>query len=190
MFKFWYKTGSAKRRSEAPISKKIENLLYVKAGSCFDLISLAQAAFVEFLKEPGTESQPKYYRARNYLRDAENAYNEAFKEAKRLVGPLPPYSSPEFERWRTEFVTQHSILAGGQDLNALKEELLKDGLVSQYIGPGDVDRLLSKNFETQRTGKRKLENLKVRIFFDKLGESMKATHGLAREAREKFQAGR
>jgi len=172
------------------MSKTTENLLYIKAGSCFDLISLAQAAFAEFLQEPGTEALPKYYRARNYLRDAESAYNEAFREAKRLVGPLPPYSSPEFEKWRSEFVTQYSILAAGQDLDSLKDDLLKDGLISQHISPGDVDRLLAKNFETQRRGKRKLENLKVRILFDKLGELMSATQGLAREAREKFQAGR
>lgn len=172
------------------MSKVTENLLYLKAGSCFDLISLAQGAFAEFLQEPGPDALPKYYRARNYLRDAESAYNEAFKEAKRLVGPLPPYSSPEFEKWRSDFVTQYSILAAGQDLDTLREDLLKDGLISQYISPGDVDRLLAKNFETQRTGKRKLANLKVRILFDKLGELMSATQGLAREAREKFQAGR
>lgn len=171
------------------MSSKTENLLYIKAASCFDLISLAQTAFVEFLKDPGAEALPKYYRARNYLRDAENAYGEAFKEAKRLVGPLPPYSSAEFERWRSDFVAQYRIVTVGQDIEAVKEELLKDGLVSQYISPGDVDRLLAKNFEAQRTGKRNPANLKVRILFDKLGELMKATSGLAKEAREKFQSG-
>lgn len=173
------------------MSKKPENLLYLKAGSCFDLISLAQASFIEFLKQPGTEALPKYYRARNYLRDAESAYNEAFKEAKRLVGPLPvAYNSAEFEKWRGEFVTQYRIITAGQDHDALKSEILEDSLVSQYIGPGDAERLLAKNFEAQRTGKRKLENLKVRILFDKLGELLNAAQALAKEAREKFQAGR
>lgn len=172
------------------MSPAIDNLLYVKAESCFDLLSLAQAAFVDFLKDPGAEATPKYYRARNYIRDAEAAYNEAFKEAKRLVGPLPPYSSPEFEKWRSEFVTQYSITAASQDLEGLKDELTKDPLISQYLGPGDVDRLLAKNYEAQRSGKRKLANLKVRILFDRLGELMAAVHALARQAREKFQAGR
>jgi len=173
------------------MSKKPENLLYFKAGSCFDLLSLAQASFVEFLKEPGPEALPKYYRSRNYLRDAESAYAEAFKEAKRLVGPLPvAYSSAEFQKWRGEFVTQHRIITAGQDLDALKNEILEDSLFRQYIGPGDVQRLLAKNFEAQRAGKRKLENLKVRILFDKLGEQLNAAQSLAKEAREKFQAGR
>ncbi len=171
------------------MSNKNENLLYLKAGSCFDLIGLADTAFGEFLKEPGTGALPKYYRARNYLRDAESAYNQAFKEAKRLVGPLPPYSSPEFEKWRTEFVTQYRILAAGQDLSDIKDELLRDGLLNRYLSPEDVDRLLAKNFEAQRTGKRKPANLKVRILFDKLGELMNRTHGLAKQAREKFQTG-
>jgi len=171
-------------------SVKSENVLYFKAGNCFDFVGLAQASFVEFLKEPGSESLPKYYRARNYLRDAESAYNEAFKEAKRLVGPLPPYSSAEFEKWRSDFLAQYRIVTSGQDLEALKAELLKDGLFNQYLGPKDVERLLAKNYETQRTGNRKLANLKVRILFDKLGELMNATQALAKEAREKFQAGR
>jgi hypothetical protein len=173
------------------MSKKPENLLYLKAASGFDLLSLAQASFVESLKEPGPEALPKYYRARNYLRDAESAYAEAFKEAKRLVGPLPvAYSSAEFEKWRGEFVTQYRIITAGQDLDALKNEILDDSLFRQYIGPGDVERLMAKNFEAQRTGKRKLENLKVRILFDKLGEQLNAAQALAKEAREKFQAGR
>ncbi len=171
------------------MSKKTENLLYLKAANCFDLISLAQASFAEFLAESGPEALPKYYRARNYLRDAESAYHEAFKEAKRLVGPLPAYSTPEFERWRHEFVANYSIIAAGQDFNALKDELLNDSLVSQYMNPEDAERLLAKNFEAQRSGKRKLANLKVRILFDRLGEMMNAARGQAKQARDKFQAG-
>lgn len=170
-------------------SAKSENLLYFKAGNCFNLVGLAQSSFVEFLGQPGAESLPKYYRARNYLRDAESAYSEAFKEAKRLVGPLPPYSSSEFEKWRSDFVLQYRIVAAGQDFESIKEEMLKDPLFSQYIGPGDIERLLAKNFEAQRTGKRKPANLKVRVLFDKLGELMSAAHALAKEARQKFQAG-
>jgi len=171
------------------MSKKTENLLYLKAASCFDLISLAQTSFAEFLAEPGPEALPKYYRARNYLRDAESAFNEAFKEAKRLVGPLPPYSSPEFERWRNEFLTTYSIIAAGQDFNALRDELLNDSLVSQYMNPEDAVRLLAKNYEAQSSGKRKLANLKVRILFDRLGEMMNAARGQAKQARDKFQTG-
>jgi hypothetical protein len=171
------------------MSKKIENLLYLKAANCFDLISLAQASFAEFLADLGTEALPKYYRARNYLRDAESAYNEAFKEAKRLVGPLPAYSTPEFEKWRNEFVINHSIIAAGQDFNCLKDELLKDSLVSQYMSPEDAERLLAKNYEAQRSGKRKLANLKVRILFDRLGEMINAARGQAKLARDKFQTG-
>lgn len=132
---------------------------------------------------------PKYYRARNYLRDAENEYGEAFKEAKRLVGPAPAYSAPEFDKWRSDYLSQFKILAESQEVTALKDELVKNGLVSQHMSPDDVDRLLAKNFEAQRTGKRKLANIKVRIILDRLSELMDDVQQLAKRAREKFQAG-
>jgi hypothetical protein len=171
------------------MSKKIENVLYFKAANCFDHLGLARTAFTEFLEGAGPEALSSYYRARNYLRDAEAEHADALKEAKRLVGPLPQYSVREFEKWRSDFLSQYKILAESQELSALKDELEKNGLVSQYMSPEDVQRLLDKNYETQKTGKRKLANIKVRIILDRLGELMKEVQGLARRAREKFQAG-
>jgi hypothetical protein len=171
------------------MSKKIENQLYLKASDCFDHLGLAEKTFAEFLAESGPEAMSKYYRARNYLRDAESEYGQAFKEAKRLVGPLPAYSAPEFEKWRSDYLSQYKILAESQEVTALRDELVKDGLVSQYMSPDDVDRLLAKNFEPQRTGKRRLANIKVRIILDRLRELMDDVQRLAKQAREKFQAG-
>jgi hypothetical protein len=171
------------------MSKKIENLLYLRAANCFDHLGLARTAFGEFLEGSGPEAMSNYYRARNFLRDAEGDYAEAVKEAKRLVGPLPHYSVREFEKWRSDFLSQYRILAESQEIGALKDELEKNGLVNQYMSPEDVDRLLAKNYETQRTGKRKLANIKVRIILDRLGEIMKEVRELAKQARDKFQAG-
>jgi hypothetical protein len=174
---------------EAPMSKKIENQLYLRASNGFDRLRLAERAFSEFLQESGQEAMSKYYRARNYLRDAESEYGEAFKEAKRLVGPLPAYSAPEFEKWRRDFLSHYRILAESEEMSALKQEILNDGLVDQYLSPEDLDRLLAKNFEAQRSGKRKLANIKVRIILDRLSELMSDVQRLAKQAREKFQAG-
>ena len=170
-------------------TKKTENLLYVKASGCFDSVKLAIQAFEEFLKEPTAGAAPVYYRARNYLRDAENSFAEAAKEAKRLLGPLPVYSTADFEKWRAEFLAQQKVLAESRELDAIREELLKDEQLAQWIGREDVERLLAKNFEAQQTGKRKLANIKIRIVLDRLQELISRAARLRKSAMEKLQTG-
>jgi hypothetical protein len=170
-------------------AKKTENLLYVKTSLCFDALKLAIPAFEEFLKEPAAATVPVYYRARNYLRDAEKAYGEAFKEAKRLLGPPPVYSTADFEKWRAEFLVQQRMLAEILEFDAIKEELLQDGQLSQWISREDIERLLAKNFEPQQTGKRKLANIKIRIVLDRLEELISSAAGLRKSAMEKLKTG-
>ncbi len=63
------------------MNRKEENLLYLKIGSCFDTLQLAREAFEQYL-QPGTPAaSPNYYKARNYLRDAEKFHQETFAEA-------------------------------------------------------------------------------------------------------------
>lgn len=171
------------------MNKKEENQLYLKAASCFDTLSLSIETFEGFLREASPASSPSYYKARNYLRDAEKFHQEVFKEAKRLLGPMPVYASADFEKWRQDFLGQHHILAAGQEREAIKEELLADGHLSQWMSGADIERLLDKNFEAQKTGKRRLANVKVRIILDKLTELLAEAQQLRKKSMEKFQAG-
>ena len=170
------------------MSKKVENLLYFRASDCFDSLKLAIQAFEGFLQDSIAAASPDYYRARNYLRDAEKFYREAFKEAKRLLGPPPLYASADFEKWRGEFLGQHKILAASQELEAVKTELLEDEYLNLWMSKEDIDRLLLKNFDAQRTGKRKLSNIKVRILLDKLNELFDEAQRLKKKAMDKFQS--
>lgn len=169
------------------ISTKTENLLYFKVSACFDSLDLALRAFEEFLKEQTAAALQVYYRARNHLRDAQRFYDEALYEAKRLLGPLPTYPAPEFEKWRTEFLSQHHIIVESHDFEAMRDELLKDGQLIQWMGQENIERLLAKDFEAQKTGKRKLANIKVRIVFDRLKEVLWTDEQLKQEAMEKLQ---
>jgi hypothetical protein len=171
------------------MNKREENQLYLKTATCFDTLRLAIETFEGFLREASPASSPSYYKARNYLRDAEKFHQEVFKEAKRLLGPMPVYASADFEKWRQDFLSQHQILAASQEREAVKEELLADGRLSQWMSGADIERLLSKNFEAQKTGKRKLANIKVRIILDKLTELLAEAQELSKKAMEKFQAG-
>lgn len=171
------------------MNKKIENLLYFRVSDCFDSLKLAVQTFEDYLKEGVPAPSPDYYKARNYLRDGEKFYQESFKEAKRLLGPLPPYSSADIEKWRVEFLSQHKILAKSQEYSDMKEEVLADEYLKQWMSKEDIERLLVKNFESQKSGKRKLANIKVRILLDKLAELFAEAEKLKKRAMDKFQAG-
>jgi len=169
-------------------SKKTENLLYLKISLCFDSLKLAIQAFEEFLKDPTAAAVPVYYRARNYMRAAEACYAEACKEAKRLLGPTPVYSTSDFEKWRAEFLVQQNVLAESLDFGSMREELLKDEQLGQWMKREDIERLLAENFEAQKTGKRKLANLKIRIVLDRLQELISQAARLRQNAMERLQA--
>jgi len=170
-------------------NKKTENLLYLRLSLCFESLKLAIPAFEEFLKEPTSAAAPVYYQARNYLRDAEYSYAEASKEAKRLLGPLPVYSTADFEKWRAEFLVQQKVLAESREFESMKQELLKDEQLAQWMGREEIERLLIENFEAQKTGKRKLANLKIRIVMDRLQELISQAASLRKSAMEKLQTG-
>jgi hypothetical protein len=168
---------------------KFENQLYFKAGQAFDTYKQAVKAFELFLAGAGQAASPEYYKARNYLRDAEKFYAEAFSEARKLLGPLPPYSSAEFEKWRSDFIIQHNILVKSEEFAALKEELLQNGQLVRWIDSPDLERLLAKHYDAQKTGKRKMANIKVRIILDRLQELAVQAGALKKRAQDKLQSG-
>jgi hypothetical protein len=170
------------------INNKIENVLYIKASGCFDSLRLAVLSFEEFLKEPVAHAAPIYYRARNYLRDAKKFYDEVLEEARRLMGPLPMYSALDFEKWRAEFLAKHHIVVVSQDYHSLRDELLANGQLVQWMGRENIERLLAEDFEPQMRGKRKLENIKVRIILDQLKENIAAAEELNKTAMERLRA--
>jgi hypothetical protein len=152
-------------------------------------LNLAVETFKNFLKEDVPPTSPEYYRARNFMRDAEKFHQETFKEAKRLLGPLPAYSSSDTEKWRTEYLTQHKILTESRELEAMRMELLKDEYLKQRMSKGDIERLLLKNFARQGAGKRKLANVKVRLLLDRLNELLEEARELKKRVMVKFQTG-
>jgi hypothetical protein len=168
---------------------KVENLLYFKAGLAFDSFKQALKAFEVYLASPGAGATPEYYKARNYLRDGDKFYEETFAEAKKLLGPLPPYASSEFEKWRGDFLSQHKILVESQEFDALKAELSQNGQLVRWIDSPDLERLLARDYEAQKTGKRKMANIKVRIMLDRLQELAGQAGGLKKRAQEKLQSG-
>jgi len=170
-------------------NSKVENQLYFKAGMAFDALKSAIQTFELYLQNVTPDAAPYYYKARNYLRDGEKFYEEAFAEAKKLLGPLPAYASTEFEKWRTDFLRQHKILVESQEFAALKEELVQNGQLVRWVESPDLERLLAKDYEAQKTGRRKMANIKVRIILDRLQELRTQANDLKKRAMEKLQSG-
>lgn len=171
------------------IDTRVEDQFHFKAGLSFDSFALAIKTFESFLNREGTPSSAEYYRARNYLRDAEKFYKATFDEARKLLGPLPPYASPDFEKWRSDFLARHKILVESQEFNSLKQELVQGGQLLRWIESPELDRLLVKHYEAQKSGQRKLANIKVRILLDRLQELLIQAGELKRRAQQKLQSG-
>ena len=164
----------------------INNILYVKAEKCFESLSAAVRIF-EGLLGGGVSSLAEYYRARNFLREGEAAYENTSKEAHRLLGPLPVYAAGDFDKWREEFLAKNRILAECRDFSCLQDELRRDELLARWLTPEEIDILINKNFEAQQKGKRQLSHIKVRIIMDKLKTLLDKARELNGKAKAGFQ---
>ncbi len=172
------------------MEKKVENQLFFKAAASFEHLKLAIQTFEIYLQAAGQEeATPDYYKARNFLRDGEKFHEEALKEAKKLLGPLPPYYSTEFEKWRTDFLSQHRIQVEAQEVDGLRKELADDEQLVQWMTSEDIERLLAKDYGPQKDGRRKLANIKIRIILERLQELLGQANDLKKKAMFKLQSG-
>jgi hypothetical protein len=128
--------------------------------------------FENFLREDTSVSPSDYYRARNLAKVGEAAFQEALKNAKKLMGPIPQYTTEEFREWRTEFLEKHNILAHCQDLEACQMEFKQDPFLNKIMSEEEILALLNLHFHSQQEGNRKLANLKARVILDKLSEML------------------
>jgi hypothetical protein len=164
-----------------------ENLIYQKATKCWECVDKAIFLFTDLSKKEGTFSLPDYYKARNLLRDADAFYSETLKNAKKLLGPPPSYSSGDYLKWRDQLLEEFQILAMSQEYENLRSELAEDEFLRTKMNADVIERLLKKHFQTQQSGKRKLSNIKVRIILDRLEELMIEARELNKQAGLKIQ---
>jgi len=147
-----------------------ENLIYQKASKCWECVNRSVKMFDTLLKEDADFDTSNYYKARNLLREADGFLKDAFKNAKKLLGPTPAYTSEDYQKWRDELLEEFHILAMSQEYEELKTELFEDDFLRDWMDEKNIESLLKKHFQTQQSGKRKLSNIKVRIILDRLEE--------------------
>jgi len=164
-----------------------EREIYLKASKCFELLNKSILLFEGYLREESPQNAPDYYRARNYVRDGDSFYQETLKEARRLLGPVPAYAAPDFEKRRMEYLEETKIIAKSHDFADLKSELSKDENLRLFLKEEEIENLLRTYYDFQQTGKRKLTNIKIRILVAKLYSLLSRALELQKEGLKKHQ---
>lgn len=161
----------------------------VKLKSAYEALSQAVSLFKLYLDEKTPASGSEYYRAKSLLREGKLFFDEVLKEAKKLLGPLPPYSTPEYAKWREETAKDMKLaLKDKVDYEEIKNLLLSDPCLPRLFSPEELEIYLKKFYEDQKKGQRKLENLKCRIAIARLDDLIREAEELLKQAQKKLQS--
>ncbi|MFO7733131.1 MAG: hypothetical protein R6X21_05720 [Candidatus Aminicenantes bacterium] len=166
---------------------QIERDIYIHATRAHELLRDAIDLFRKFLDPGNPASDPQYYRARSFLKEGKAFFDHAVQDAKKLLGPIPIYAAKDFEGWRSQVLVENKIVVQGRTLEELKAELAADEFIRTIMSPEEIDAYLQARYETQKTGKRKLANIKVRMTLDKLALMLGETQELQKAAQRKQQ---
>jgi len=164
------------------MEKFAEVQIFPKVSKCFEDIRTALRIFRNLLEEGAEFKSAEYYRGRNCVKDADAMYEEGLKNARKLLGPIPEYSSEEFLKWRAEVLEKQKILAKNKEFEALKSELLEDAFLQEWMKEHEITDLLEIHYLTQQEGRRKLVNIKVRIVFTRLFELLSEAKEMQKKA--------
>jgi len=164
-----------------------EKQIFPKVYRSFENLQLSIQLFETFLDDSKAGVPGDYYRARKLLKEGSAAFQEALKNAKKLLGPMPEYATAEYKQWREEFLEKYHILAKCSEFKECQAELITDDFLSQWMPPEEIEALLHLHFQSQQEGKRKLENIKVRIILDKLHQMLTHASELQKQALVKQQ---
>jgi hypothetical protein len=168
---------------QAPIEREI----YIRASRSFAILSEAIQMFKGYLERPVAANAPEYYRARNLMKEGKALYDQTIQDAKKLLGPIPIYAAPDFEKWRTQALIENRIIVQGHTEDELKVELLADDFLKILMTPEEIEAYVRDRFETQKKGKRKLANIKIRMALDRLAGLVSEGLELQKTAQRKQQ---
>jgi hypothetical protein len=166
---------------------QVEREIYIRASRSHAVLSEAIQTFRGYLGTQMAANAPEYYRARNLLKEGKLLYDQTIQDAKKLLGPIPIYAAKDFEAWRTQALVENKIVVQGQTPDELTQELCADDFIRSIMRPEDVTAYISSHFEAQRTGKRKLANIKIRMALDRLAELIVEGQELQKTAQRKQQ---
>jgi hypothetical protein len=166
---------------------QIEREIYIRASRSYAVLSEAIQTFRGYLESHVASNAPEYYKARNFLKEGKAFFDQTIQDAKKLLGPIPIYAAKDFEGWRSKVLVENKIVVQGRTLEELRLELITDDFIKTIMRPEEVEAYLQTNFETQKSGKRTLANIKMRMALDKLAELVAEGQELQKTAQRKQQ---
>jgi hypothetical protein len=166
---------------------QVEREIFIRASRSFTVLSEAIQLFKGYLEPAAPSQDPVYYRARNFLKEGKALHDQALQDAKKLLGPIPIYAAKDFEAWRTQALVENKIVVKGQTAEELRAELAADEFLRAIMRPEEILASFDAHFEAQRSGKRKLANIKIRMALDKLAGLVAEGQELQKTAQRKQQ---
>lgn len=163
--------------------------LFLNAAKSHYLLQKAIATFDEYVRTSPPPKSSAYYQARYFLREGKRLFDDTLKKARMLLGPAPPYSSPEVEEQRDQFLKENKIIVQGLNQSLLQEELTKDEFLNTIYSSEEIIAYLEGHFVSQSSGKRKLANIKMRMILDKLTALLTKGQELQDAAQKHFKSG-
>ena len=159
---------------------------FLSVGESIKTLNQAIKVFQEYLSEKTSTNPEKYYQAHKYLEESKTLYKEALNEISEITGSLPLNASPGFKKWKESFRKGSGIITESKEFEALKSELQNDDFLRRFLTAEEMESLLMKHFESQKTGKRKLSNMKARLIIDKIQNLMTEAETLDKISKEKL----
>jgi hypothetical protein len=166
---------------------QIEREIYIRASRCYELLSQARQTFKDYLEDRIPPNDPMYYRARHFLKEGKAFFDQTVADAKKLLGPIPIYAAGDFSEWRARVLEENKIVVHGETPESLKDELANDDFIKSMMPADEVAAYVADRFETQRTGKRKLSHMKIRLIIDRLAGLLLEDQEILKTAQRKQQ---
>lgn len=166
---------------------QIERDIYIRGARCFELLTKSIETFRDYLGGKTPPNDPEYYRARNLFKEGKGFFDQTLADAKKLLGPIPVYAPKDFEQLRSRLLVENKIVVQGRTLEDLTAELQGDDFIKAIMTPAEVAGYVQVHFTAQSSGKRKLQNIKIRMALDKLAALAAECLELQKKAQQKEQ---
>lgn len=169
------------------IDGNIGKSILVNAKKSREKLGEAIRLFQSFSNAEGSGDSAQYYLARTRLKDGQALLGEALEGAKKLLGPPPEYASDKINEARMKLLRDSRVLVESPTIDGLEAELLADEYVKSFMNSEKVIHYVREAGTYQTAGKRKLQNMKVRMLIDELVALGIEARAWQQKASEKIQ---
>lgn len=165
----------------------MERDLFIKSARSRESLLKSLETFRSYLKESVMQDSPLYYQARNLLKDGKVFYEEAVKEARKLLGPIPNYVPDAVKSSKARLLAENKVVIESREYQDIETEIAADDFFSGWVSRHEIRENLARYLAPQSQERRKTANVKIRMMLDMLENILQQARKLEGEARIKHQ---